>query len=67
MNKTMKLMMAATVCALATAADAVGTKGRYFTDDAGKAWIPVGCNICTVAAPLDGPVDHAAVRAQMDE
>ena len=46
MNKTMKLMMAATVCALATAADAGGTKGRYFTDDAGKAWIPVGGQEC---------------------
>ena len=67
MNKTMKLMMAAVVCTLATAADAVGIKGRYFTDDAGKAWIPVGCNICTVRTPFDGPVDHAAVRAQMDE
>lgn len=43
MNKTMKLMMAMAVCALATAADAAGTWERYFTDDAGKAWIPIGC------------------------
>ena len=66
MKKRSVLALAVSV-GLATAAGAVGIKGRYFTDDAGKAWIPVGCNICTVAAPYDGPVDHAAVRAQMDE
>ena len=41
---------------------------RYFADIAGRAWIPIGCNICFVrpAAKDDGPVDHGRVRAMFD-
>ena len=48
--------------------DVSRTHPRYFEDEAGKTWVPVGCNICVVRGEGDGgtSIAHWRVRAEFD-